>query len=148
MKRLFILAIAALMLIPVLGANAAADDGDAMLGTWLTEDGKAKVKVYKCKDKYCGQIIWLKEPKNEDGTDKTDVENPDEKLRSRKLVGLPILWNFSYSGDNTWEDGRIYAADDGKTYKCKITLEGNKLNVRGYVGISAFGRTTVWTSSN
>ena len=34
--------------------------------------------------------------------------------------------------------------DNGKTYSCKIKLVDNELKVRGYIGISLFGRTTVW----
>jgi uncharacterized protein (DUF2147 family) len=56
------------------------------------------------------------------------------------------LSGFKFAGDNLWEDGTIYDPENGKTYRCKITLESpNRLNVRGFVGISLFGRTTVWT---
>lgn len=41
-----------------------------------------------------------------------------------------------------WNDLR---SKNGKTYSCNMTLAGNKLNVRGYVGISMIGRTSVWT---
>ena len=49
-------------------------------------------------------------------------------------------------GGNTWAKGTIYDPEDGKTYKCKMTLTDPKtLGVRGYIGISLIGRTTVWT---
>jgi hypothetical protein len=53
--------------------------------------------------------------------------------------------NFGFNSKK-WVDGRIYDPDNGKTYKCKMTLkEGGILHVRGYIGISALGRTTIWT---
>jgi uncharacterized protein (DUF2147 family) len=54
-----------------------------------------------------------------------------------------MLWGFEYEGDNTWKKGRIYDPENGKTYKCKMKLEGATLKVRGSVG--PFGRTTEWT---
>ena len=32
----------------------------------------------------------------------------------------------------------------GKTYNCTVTRSGDKLNVRGYVGISLIGRNQTW----
>ena len=45
----------------------------------------------------------------------------------------------------TYKDGTIYDPKSGKTYSCKMTIDGNKLKIRGYIGISLFGRTEVWT---
>ena len=42
--------------------------------------------------------------------------------------------------------GKIYDPKTGKTYSCKITLQGSdKLNVRGFVGFSMLGRNEIWT---
>jgi uncharacterized protein (DUF2147 family) len=136
---------------------AVASDGDAVVGIWLTapdtEDGQAKVEIYKEGDTYHGKIIWLEipvYPPDDDqgmaGQEKVDRENPDESLQSRPIVGLQIMSDFNFSGKNKWKKGIIYAPDDGKTYKCKLTLEdSNSLKVRGFVGISMLGRTEVWT---
>lgn len=118
---------------------------EAILGKWLTEEGKAEVEIYRCNDTYCGKIVWLKEPKNEDGKDKTDVNNPDPEKREQGIIGLDIVWGFKYDGDNKWDGGKIYDPDNGKTYSCNMTLESDGLKVRGYVGFSWLGRTTVWT---
>jgi uncharacterized protein (DUF2147 family) len=118
-------------------AQTKADD---LLGVWLSEDKDGKITVFKENGKYYGRITWGK-----DGT-RTDTKNPDEKLRSRKIVGSVILKDFTFDGDDTWEDGTIYDPNSGKTYDCKMTLQGaNTLNIRGFVGISMFGRTSVWT---
>jgi uncharacterized protein (DUF2147 family) len=45
-----------------------------------------------------------------------------------------------------WKGGTIYDPDNGKLYKCKMTLtEPKRLEVRGYIGFSFIGRTVVWT---
>lgn len=130
---------------------AAKDDqnADAILGKWLSEQGDAKIEVYKKNDKYHGKIVWLKEP-NRDGKPKTDHLNPDINLRSRKTLGLIILTNFVYDGDFEWEDGEIYDPKSGKTYSCnmELTEKGKVLEIRGYIGISLFGKTTTWTKSD
>ncbi len=121
-------------------------EADRILGLYWTATKEAKVEIYKCGDKYCGKLAWLKEPFEEDGSPKLDDENPDPKLRSRELMNLEFLYDFEYDEDLEWEDGEIYDAKSGKTYSCVINLEeDNKvLNVRGYIGFSFIGRTEVW----
>lgn len=143
MKRLLLFLIAALLLIPAASASAQGNP-DAIVGKWLTEGGKSLVQIYKCGNQYCGRIIWLKNPKNADGTEKLDTKNPDASKRSRKLIGMNLIYGFNYDGGANWSGGRIYDPENGKTYKCKMELQGNQLKVRGYIGISAIGRTTVW----
>jgi hypothetical protein len=89
--------------------------------------------------------LWLKEPKNEEGKPKVDKNNPDETKRTTPLLGMKILSGFEFKGDNLWDDGTIYDAESGSTYNCKINLEdANTMNIRGFIGISAFGRTDIW----
>ena len=146
MKRISLLTVLAVGMILLFTPRALAQrtGADAILGNWLTEEDKATVEVYKCGDRYCGKTIWLKEPKNEDGTDKLDTKNPDLAKRNRKIIGLNIVWDFIYADNNRWVGGKIYDPDNGKTYSCKMRLEGDKLKVRGYIGVSLIGRTTVW----
>jgi uncharacterized protein (DUF2147 family) len=142
-NRLFFLTVC-LILLMAIGAWAQDAPGDAVLGQWLTEGDKAVVQIFRCEDRYCGKIVWLKEPKNPDGSDILDSENPDPSKRNRTVLGLNLVWGFRYSESQGWVDGSIYDPDNGKTYSCKMSLEGDTLKVRGYVGISLFGRTTVW----
>jgi uncharacterized protein (DUF2147 family) len=112
---------------------------DAVLGEWLAESKDGKVLIYKQGEKYFGKISWGK-----DG-EKKDVKNPDEKLRTQSILGLVILKNFVFTG-KAWEDGTIYDPLSGKTYSSTIKIKKlNELEIRGYVGISLLGRTTVWT---
>src|SRR5437667_87038 len=77
---------------------------------------------------------------------KVDLKNPDEKLNGRPIIGMELMQGFKHDSDNLWTGGTIYDPESGTTYKCKLTLAApDKLEVRGFVGISLFGRTTVWT---
>jgi len=119
-----------------------------IIGYWLTEEGESQVQIYKDNGKFHGKIVWLEEPYEEDGTPKRDDENPKEKLRDRKILGLKLLENFEYDKDDErWEDGKIYDAKSGNTYKCRMWFEDgyDKLYIKGYIGISLIGRTTKWT---
>jgi uncharacterized protein (DUF2147 family) len=125
-------------------------EGEAIVGKWLNQEGTSHIQIFKATNgsfagKYFGKIVWLKEPlKN--GKPKVDDLNPDPKKQAVPLLGLQILKNFVYDADDKeWEDGTIYDPKNGKTYSCIMTLSGNNLNVRGYVGISMLGRTGVWT---
>ncbi len=134
-------------------ASAFASNPDDILGVWNTEDHKAKVEIFKCADKYCGKIVWLKDPNYEPGskegipgTPKIDHNNPDPSLRSRPVLGLPFMTGFAYAGDSQWKEGSLYDPEKGKTYSGKMTLASpNQLNLRGYIGISLIGRTSIWT---
>ena len=146
MKWLFIIVVL------VLTCPAAAEDGGAIVGVWLTEEGDARVEIYRDGDKFSGKIVWIEPnyPENDEegmgGKPKLDRNNPDESRRDRPIVGLRIVSNFVYDGDNKWKDGRIYDPKNGKTYKCKMKLtDEDVLEVRGYVGFSLLGRTTKWT---
>jgi uncharacterized protein (DUF2147 family) len=61
-------------------------------------------------------------------------------------LGLNLVGSFTYAGENLWEGGFIYDPREGKTYKCKMTLETpDNLKVRGFIGIALIGKTNNWT---
>jgi len=121
-------------------------DADRLLGVWEPSNGKARVKIEKIGPKYYGKIVWLKEPVDpKTQQPKTDKNNPDESLRTVPLKGYRLLKDFSYAGNNSWSEGTIYDPENGSTYSCTISMKDpNTLDIRGYIGISAFGRTDVW----
>ena len=122
---------------------------DDIIGIWLT-GGKepANIQVYKSGDKFYGKIIWLKNP-TENGNQRVDANNPNKTKRSNPIIGLIILTGFKFDGDDEWKGGDIYDPESGKTYSSYMYLKDkNTLKVRGYVGISLFGRTEVWTRIN
>ncbi len=126
-------------------AFAQSTSPDAVTGTWTVADGSAKIKIEKTNGKYVGKMVWIKNPNDKAGKPLVDSNNPDASLKSRPQMGLPLLTGFVYDGSNVWNNGTIYDPDGGKTYSCKITMKNNEtIEVRGYVGISLFGRTDTW----
>lgn len=140
MKPLFLSLLCSLLCI-----SAFSQQADAILGTWLTEKKDGHVQIFKSGERYYGKLVWMKDPYQSDGkTPKVDKENPDASLRKRPLQQLVFLTGFVYE-DGTWKDGKIYDPESGKTYSAKMKLKGNTLDLRGFVGFSALGRTTTWT---
>ena len=96
----------------------------------------------------CGRIAWLGRPLDENGQERRDGLNPDPALRDRPVLGLQILRDVGAVPDRkgAYRGGRIYDPESGKTYRCTLRLDDDgRLRFRGYVGISLFGRTTIWT---
>lgn len=147
MKKIFSLLIAFMSLVSL--SQAQSNEADRIIGTWLVGSGKAHIKITKYGDKYQGKIDWLREPKNEKGENKVDKNNPDPSKRNTPLLGRTNMLGFKYTGNNQWQNGTIYDAESGKTYSCNIKmLDAKTLEVRGYVGVSLFGRTDTWKRVN
>lgn len=147
MKRLFFFLTVVFCISTVCGQSAA----DKVLGTYqVTAPGTnevSKVKIYKTTSgEYWGKVIWLKEPNFKNGTPKTDIKNPDPKLRNTPGDQIVLMKNFSYdSKKNEWNGGTIYNPVSGKTYKCYMKFESTtKLKVRGYIGVPALGESMYW----
>ena len=149
-KTLIIFGMAVALL---LASRVHSQNPDAIVGIWWNQEKEAQIEIYPCDGKYCGRIIWLKEPnylandpKGMAGKPKVDRENPDPSKRERPILGMNLVWGFSFSGRNLWENGFIYDPREGKTYKCKMTLETpDHLKVRGFIGISLIGKTNDWS---
>lgn len=145
----FRLCLAALLLAATTAFGAGTDD---ILGLWNTKDDESKLEVFKCGDKICVRIAWLKEPNYTDpkegpvGTPKVDVNNPEPALKNHPMLGLQIMEGFTAVDDSHWENGIIYNPDNGKHYRGKLHLESpNRLVLRGYLGISLFGQNYALT---
>jgi len=124
----------------MINTSTAQAKADAIIGEWVNEKKDARFQIFKKDNQFFGKIIWGT------GEDTKDVKNPDIRLRNRDIVGLIILKNFVFDGDDTWEKGTIYDPREGKTYACKIIFKTkDKISVRGFIGISMFGRTEIWT---
>jgi len=126
---------------------AQSEPGDKIIGEWLNEEKDGKIEIYKTGNLYFGKIIWGNSIYESDGQSlQKDVKNPEEKYRNRQLLNLVILHHFEYK-DGIWDNGKLYDPKSGKTYHCIIKLRDDKLEIRGYVGITLLGRTTYWERS-
>jgi uncharacterized protein (DUF2147 family) len=107
------------------------------------------VRICKEADgKYYVQLIWMQDSlKN--GKPVLDTENPDEKLRNRKWLGIKITNGLTKASPTELIDGKIYDPSKGNHYNCKMKLVSDKiLELRGYIlGLPFLGRTTRWTLS-
>jgi len=128
----------------VIGPARAADP----LGTWLTGDKKGKVKIVNCGGAICGNLVWLAEPNDGDGKPRTDENNSDASLRTRPLLGIPIVLNMAAAGGDKWE-GKVYNSRDGGTYSGSFTITGpTSADLKGCVAGGLICKTESWTRSN
>lgn len=135
------------MLIPISYASAS----NSPLGYWKTIDdvtGKPKsiLKIFMSGGALYGQVVKIF-PRP--GYDQNELCTACTGYRhNKKIVGMVIMEGLHQNPNSPaeWSGGTIMDPLNGKTYKCYITLisNGQKLNVRGYIGISLFGRTQTW----
>ena|SRR5437870_6972944 len=144
-----------LMLFAVFVNVYAGNSASSPLGYWKTIDdvtGKPKsiLHIYQTGNTLNGQVVKIF-PRP--GYDQNEVCAACTGARhNQRIVGMVVMEGLTQSTDNTleWGGGHILDPLNGKTYNCKITLvnNGTNLNVRGYLGISLFGRTQTWIRVN
>lgn len=114
-----------------------------MLGNWKAASGSI-LTVYGCgKEEVCVKLFDVNKPQGP----LVDELNPDKALQGRSLCGLVIGRGFRMEDGTHAEGGKLYDPKSGKTYSGSMTLDGNELHARGYVGIKMFGRSETWTRS-
>lgn len=123
----------ALGLAALLASSSAFAAPKDLSGTWLTGDGRAKIRIDRCGpagSNACGKVVWLKSPADDAGAPRTDVKNPDPKKRVRPIIGLTLLDNLK--PEDAGFAGEIYNADEGKIYQVSLERESDaELNVQG-----------------
>ena len=120
-------------------------ESQTIFGKWKSidaETGKieAIIEVYKEQNKAYAKIIDILNPADKD---KICIYCKG-KNKDKPILGLIILDGLKEDGDE-WSGGKIVDPKNGNTYKCYIKLiDLNNLKLRGYIGISLFGRTEYW----
>ena len=116
-------------------------------GTYLVQDGRARVRVEKCGqdgEAVCGFVVWMKKPEDGATQPTTDRNNPDPAKAKRALLGHQLILGLVPNSDERFE-GRIYNNEDGKSYDVTIWLDRpNRLKVRGCL-IAPLCSTQNWT---
>lgn len=142
MKKLFLLALLALMGVAGVSAQTAADK---IVGVYKAVQGNdvSRVRISKVAGGYRAQIIWLQNPKNEDGTPRTDKRNPDKAKRSVHSDRIVLVDKMTYR-DGAWGDAKIYDPTMGKSFKVKMWFKDSKtLIVQG--SLLVFSKKMQWT---
>ena len=115
------------------------------IGTWKTIDDETKqaksyVEIFEKDGKLYGKVTKILTKGKEDAKC-TDCSGA---LKNKPILGMQILSGLKKDGKE-WNGGKIIDPNSGKEYKAKMSLNGNdKLDVRGFIGISLVGRTQTW----
>jgi uncharacterized protein (DUF2147 family) len=133
-------------------AGAAFAQTDTPVGIWQTIDDhthqpKALVQIVQDDGgALSGKVIKGLNPG--DSPDKRCTACTDAR-KDQPILGMTIISGLKKDGD-TWDGGQILDPENGKLYKCKMHLEdgGQKLVVRGYIGVSLLGRSQTWIRQN
>lgn len=121
---------APLFLLATLFLAVPASAATPIAGRYVTEDGSALVEVGPCGGTTCGRIVRVL--KHRPGAAATDVNNSNQALRARPIVGMPVLSGFADKGKD-WR-GTIYDPRNGKSYKSIVTRQPNgTLKVQGCI---------------
>jgi uncharacterized protein (DUF2147 family) len=143
MSRLFLIAII-LILMPSVARSA----GNSPAGLWRTVDdhtGKPRglVRITEINGQYEGRVEKTFPKPGEDPNPK--CEKCEGARQNQPVVDMTILWGLKKQGEE-YQGGEILDPENGKVYRARMKLEdnGKKLDVRGFIGFSLFGRSQIW----
>jgi uncharacterized protein (DUF2147 family) len=140
---------ALLLALPLMAASMLAQASESPVGRWTTIDddtGKPKsiVEIEQAANgTLSGKVVEILQ--SDHGPHPT-CDKCDGERKGKPIEGMTILWGLKPDGSLVWGGGSVLDPAKGKTYKAKITLTngGKKLQMRGYIGIEALGRTQTW----
>jgi len=133
----------------ILGHAQVADaDMDSPAGVWKTIDDKtgrerSLVRIVDRNGVFEGKVEQVFPLPGDDPSHlckKCEGERKDQPI-----IGMIFLWGLKKDGDH-YSGGEILDPKTGTIYRARMRLTegGRKLEVRGYVGLSLFGRSQTW----
>lgn len=147
MKKIIQLSFAFISLVVATFSYAASSP----IGSWTTIDDvthkpKSIINIYQSGRAIYGRVVKIY-PRP--GYDQNEVCSACKgSLHNQRIVGMVVMQGLVQDVNNPseWSGGSILDPLNGKTYRCtiKVSNDNRTLNVRGYVGISMFGRTQTW----
>ena len=120
-------------------------NSQSIFGKWYStneETGEidSVIEVYKKQEKAFGKIIEIKNSERKNAV----CDLCKDKNKNKPILGLNILNGLEKDGEE-WSGGTILDPRNGNVYKCFIQLvQQEKLKIRGYFGLSIFGKTAYW----
>jgi uncharacterized protein (DUF2147 family) len=126
-----------------------AAEGASAVGRWTTIDDndnkpRSVIRIYEENGEYKGAVEQVFKRPHDPPEDRCEKCPGDKK--DKPVVGMVIMWGLKDKTGGAYEGGNILDPDNGKTYRCKMKLseDGKKLAVRGFIGVSLLGRTQTW----
>ena len=117
-------------------------------GLWKTIDDssgqvKGLVRIRDVNGRFDGKIEKIFPKPGEDPAPRCD--KCDGTRKNQPVLGMTILWGLARQADD-YQGGEILDPENGKVYRAKMKLidGGKKLEVRGFIGVSLFGRSQIW----
>ncbi len=133
------------LLLPALIILSGAAGAEGLEGTWLTTTGMAIVEVKPCGQQLCGEIVWLRNPKDASGRPLRDGYNEDATQRRRPIMGLPILLGLDPVAASQWQ-GQVYDPEKGKTFDIRLMhAAADRIEITGCGLMGLVCETHVWT---
>jgi len=135
--------LAGLLVLMLFAGHVAAAE---LAGLWLAHDDDGKptgyIKIVEQAGVYTGIIDkGVKQDQDEQYCTACKDERKDQRMR-----GMTMMKGVVDKGDGAYQGTEILDPFSGNTYKVKLKLKdaGETLEVRGYIGVSLFGRTQTW----
>jgi uncharacterized protein (DUF2147 family) len=115
-------------------------------GLWRTIDDKTHktrglVRIFEKDGALFGRIEASFDPKEA----KEVCGKCEGDRKNKPVIGLVVMRDMKKRGSE-YSGGDILDPDTGSLYRCRMTLEdgGQKLTVRGYLGVALLGRSQTW----
>jgi uncharacterized protein (DUF2147 family) len=83
-------------------------------------------------------------------TPKESCINCPAPYTNKPILGMDVLTGLKHAEGSNFNGGKIIDPLSGNIYsmKAKLSANGKRLNLRGYVGISALGRSQTWIKND
>lgn len=135
------------LILSVMSSLSFAED---ITGMWQSIDDKtgapkALVEIRKeANGTYAGKIVKIT-PRAGYTPKETCVDCP-APYTNKPILGLDVMTGLKQGEGLNYVNGRILDPNSGKIYsmKAKLSSNGKRLHLRGYVGVSALGRNQIW----
>jgi uncharacterized protein (DUF2147 family) len=115
-------------------------------GWWQPIDRKTGkplglIRIYEQNGLFFGQV----EPASPDDDRSRRCTRCTDERRDQPIIGLVLIRNMRLQGDQ-YRGGDILDPDTGRIYGCTFRLAdgGRQLIMRGFFGVSLFGRSQIW----
>ena len=151
MKKVLFALLALVAFAAPLSAQNLNDNGDNIVGEYLTDRGGSKSKVRVTRNDngtYTAQVFWVENAFDKNGNKRKDVKNPDKSLRNVDIDKVILVDGLEYDAeDKKWGGTKIY--DPTKGLKVNVSaefVEPTKLKLRGT--ILGVGVTLSWNKLN